>query len=184
MSETTRRQFLLAAGAALAAAPVAVASGPNLWVPAFENSEVKSNNLLDLTPSALAWQRVADQSEWYRGQLWKEQTILADEDRRRANGLRWQLGLLHCYPLVCYPDHPLRVVKRPYAEVNQRAALVTLVEELSGPDLQALFEVAQLLEEFPMDAEERAELGERQRRQFEPFYAIEQARARAERSAT
>jgi hypothetical protein len=158
MPNLTRRRFLLTAAAALAAAPVTLV-------------DLGSEPAANLPLSALAWQRVADQSEWYKGQLWKEQTILADEDRRRANGLRWQLGLVHCYPLVCYPDHPLRVVKRPYVEANQRAALVTLVEALSGEDLQALFEVAQLLDEFPMDAEERAELGERQRRWFEPFYA-------------
>lgn len=151
-----RRQFLTQIVPAAAAAPLALAAG--------------AEAAPELPLSEIAWSRVseADRSVWYFGQGWKAADVALAHPRREAEALRWALGKLYHYPLVSYPALPIHLARQAALEANQRAALVTLIEGLSGPDLAAVYSVAATLEMHPLTEAGRAKLGRAQRRRFEP----------------
>jgi len=122
------------------------------------------------TPSlaAIAWQRIPDNDRlpiYQAAQLRNDPTATAGDAAR----LRWGLSQAYCYPLVCYPLKPTIEAKRPIVEANQRAAIIDLVEQMSGPDLASVFHVARTLALHPLDDAGRAELGRRQRARFAPW---------------
>lgn len=139
-----------------------------LALPTHASAPVHVGNSEELTPAALAWQQIPESQRhtYYQNQEWRQWQDPANE--RRADCLRWELSKISLYPLVCHPLHPITQSKAAERELNQRAALHALIDELSGPDLWSLFDVARLYSRQPLEGERLETLADHQRRRLHP----------------
>jgi hypothetical protein len=113
----------------------------------------------ELTPAAVAWSRVPKKQriKYYFSQGWKEYEGNSYEVGQVKN-LRSELSRLSLYPRLCHDFYPVAASKRAKLEINRRAALHGLIEELGQSDTYSLFEIALLFAQFPLEGEFRDKL--------------------------